>query len=324
MRKPAVSVSFVLVGLVAIGALLVAGEVLAAEKLKFGTGIKLYPPFYLPVLAAEEKGFWKQNGLDVEWVPFTGGSAMYQAISAGALNLGFASTATHFTATAGGAPAVMIRALILRDNFIIVVRPESPIQQAKDLRGRNISVSRLWSSSHIYGLIVVKALGLEKEVRFVAAGGTMEKMAGLMTGSLDSTIDPLSVMAPFMEKGLVRQVASITEYLPKDWVEMVLGASRGFLKNNPDTVRKVNKALTDAVTFIKRNPGWAIEKMKTMQGYSEKVAKIIYDNELDFSEDGKISRKAIENARNIFLEYGIVSKERVLPVEELFSNEFVS
>lgn len=35
----------------------------AAEKLRFGTALKIPPHNSLPPLAAEEKGFWKSQGL---------------------------------------------------------------------------------------------------------------------------------------------------------------------------------------------------------------------------------------------------------------------
>lgn len=55
----------------------------AAGKIKFATSIKLAPTFYLPVLAAEEKGFWKENGPEAELVKFKGGAKLYQGIVAG-------------------------------------------------------------------------------------------------------------------------------------------------------------------------------------------------------------------------------------------------
>src|SRR3990172_4897564 len=58
----------------------------AGEKIKFATAVKLFPVFYLPVLAAEERGYWKEEDLEVEWVPFAGGHPMNQAIAAGAID----------------------------------------------------------------------------------------------------------------------------------------------------------------------------------------------------------------------------------------------
>ncbi len=56
--------------------LLLATPRLAIERLKFGTSIKATQAFYLPILSAQEKGFWEERGLEVEGVPFKGGGLL--------------------------------------------------------------------------------------------------------------------------------------------------------------------------------------------------------------------------------------------------------
>ena len=46
---------------------------MAAYKLRLGTALKVGVYYNLVVMAGEEKGFWKQNGLEVEWIPFRHG-----------------------------------------------------------------------------------------------------------------------------------------------------------------------------------------------------------------------------------------------------------
>src|SRR3990172_7607859 len=68
--------------------LAVTSEIAAAERIGFATHIRTSPQFVLPVLAAQEQGLWKQQGLDVEYVPFESTSAMNQAVVAGAVVMG--------------------------------------------------------------------------------------------------------------------------------------------------------------------------------------------------------------------------------------------
>jgi ABC-type nitrate/sulfonate/bicarbonate transport system substrate-binding protein len=60
----------------------------AAEKVKIGTALSTHAVFVMPMLAAAEKGFWKQQGLDAEWLPFRGGAAMAQAAAGKAIHMG--------------------------------------------------------------------------------------------------------------------------------------------------------------------------------------------------------------------------------------------
>src|SRR3972149_46982 len=78
------------------------------EKLKLGTAVKVFPPYYLPILIAEEKGIWKQNDLEVEWTPFGGGALMVRAMAAGAINVGLNPSITHVESVGKGVPLVAV------------------------------------------------------------------------------------------------------------------------------------------------------------------------------------------------------------------------
>lgn len=63
-------------------------QIAAAEKIKFSTPLKTVPHYALPMLAAEEKGIWKQEGLEGEWIPFCSGGSAHRAFAAGAIQIG--------------------------------------------------------------------------------------------------------------------------------------------------------------------------------------------------------------------------------------------
>src|SRR3990172_13382428 len=90
---------------------------LAAEKLAFGTAIKENPVYMLPMLAGEEKGFWKEEGLEVQWVPFRGGALMYRAVAAGSINVGWGGIVSSVQAMVGGGPVVLVAGLQIGDPF---------------------------------------------------------------------------------------------------------------------------------------------------------------------------------------------------------------
>src|SRR3972149_933258 len=97
---------------------LVGGEILgvgnyswAIEKIKFGTPVKGSPSNYLPVVAAEDKGYWKENGLEAEWWPFTGASPLFQAVTAGSVLVGLAPAISVIQTQARGVPVLMVAKL---------------------------------------------------------------------------------------------------------------------------------------------------------------------------------------------------------------------
>src|SRR3972149_3132324 len=67
-----------------------------AKKVRSPTPFKTEPHHALVLLAGEEKGFWKQNGLEVQWIPFTSGTTMLQAIAAASVGMGGGKTTGIF------------------------------------------------------------------------------------------------------------------------------------------------------------------------------------------------------------------------------------
>src|SRR3972149_7287235 len=80
----------------------------AAEKVKIGTALKFQAVFAMPMLAAEEKGFWKQQGLEAEWVPFDAGTALHRAMAAGAIVLGINDITGVLTVISRGLPLIIV------------------------------------------------------------------------------------------------------------------------------------------------------------------------------------------------------------------------
>ncbi len=296
--------------------------IFALDKVKLGSAVKMVAYYYLPPLAAEEKGFWKENGLDVEWVPFGSGAIQMRAAASGTLNVGMVATATMITAAGGGVPVVMVSELVSSQGFNIWVRADSPHRHPRDLKGTRVAVTSLGGMMHALGRIIVKTHEMEKEVRFVGAGGTIEQVAGLRAGAFDATINTFGTMVGLKLAGIVRDIASASDYLPKPWFEQVVFARKDFGRTRPEVVRKILKATLQSLDFIGKNPRWAIDKMKSFQGLSEEAAKLVYDD-TKFTITGKIDRRAAENVRKLFIEYGVIT-DKAPPVDELFTNEYFS
>lgn len=299
--------------------LITAGTTPAAEKVRIGTGLKGVPTYELSMAAAEERGFWKEQKLEVEWTPFVGGGPLYRAMAAGHIEFGFSQTGSFMEAATGGVPGVIVADVQSEDPFLIWVRADSRIKQAEDLKGAKIGMAR--GAAHVNGLAIVRGLGIEKEVRFVSVGGTAERVAAAKAGAVEAFVQTFMPMAELMVKGEFRSVASTKPFLPKEWMTDIVVAHKDFARKNPETVKRMVKAILSALTFVQENPTWSIERLRTALGYSPEAAKLVFER-LRYGKDGKINPRAVENARNFLIEFGIVTKEKAPPVEQLYTAEF--
>lgn len=293
----------------------------AAERLKYGTFSKDHPVVYLPMLAAEERGFWKDNGLEAEWMAFRGSAEMMQGVAAGELTLGLSTAVSVIQAAARGIPIMAVSEFHLKDYFIVWVPGQSPVRSPADLKGTKLGITRIGGTDYAYMKMVLKSLQLEKDVRLVTMGGIPESLAMLRTGVVDGFIRSVYVMAKLKAAGEVRQLLVLDDYLPKEWLVHVIFASRESARAKPDMVKRAIRASLQAANFVGANQAWALAKIQKEQGFSEEVAKVIYQH-LEFTKTGKMKRAGLENVRNFLIEYGIVPKEKAPPLEEVYTAEF--
>lgn len=292
------------------------------EKVKVSTSVKFVPSYYLPMEAAEEKGFWKENGLEVEWVPFAGTAAQYVAVAAGASNIGLSTWEAPMVAAERGVPVMIVGEALSLTPWSVWVKADSPYRHPRDLKGARIGVPRLGGTSHMFGRIVARAHEIEKDVRFIGAGGMPEVIAGIKAGSLDGLVEPIVITVGLKLEGVIREIASLADYLPRPWKDGIIVFARTDLaRSSPDTVRRVIKATLQASDFLSKNPSWAVGNIKKNQRFSGEAAKVVYDAHR-FSATGKIDRRWVDNLRTTFIEYGILT-EKVPAVDALFSNNYI-
>lgn len=296
----------------------------ALERIPWGTAIKETPVYYLPLLAAEDGGLFREAGLSVEWVPFTGSPAMIRAMAAAKVEIGFAPAVSVIQAVERGLALVIVAELFPHDPFYIWVLTDSPLRSPWDLKGARIGLPRLGGTSLAYGRVVAKALGIEKEVRFVGAGGVAEKIAALKTGGIDAMTGSFGPQMKLKAAGEIRELVSVADYLPAEWVDEVAFSRREFITSKKETARKGLAAMLKGIAYARENPSWSVQKMKEVSGYSQDEAKIMFDwLRPGFTRDGQIKRRALENLRSFLLEYGIISKEKAPQVDQLYTQELL-
>ncbi|MEE8448375.1 MAG: ABC transporter substrate-binding protein [Thermodesulfobacteriota bacterium] len=296
----------------------------AQEKIKFSSSVRLSPNYYLPPMAAKHKGIWERNGLNVEWISFGSGGAHYRAFAAGVTRIGASMVASDIRSAARGVPTIIVSNLQLRDNFSIWVSTKGRLRQPKDLKGTKLGVSRYGGTEHSYGQMVAKQLGLAEEVKFVSTGGIRESLAALQTGGIDGVVLTPSQMINLKLRGLVKELLSIADYRADPWGSFVVIAHTGFVSKEPATVRRVVRSVLQANRFIMSKEGkpWVMAKMKEMNRYSDKAANFIYDS-MEFSLDGKLERKAIENVRSFMIEYKIIKAKEAPSIDDIYTDKFV-
>lgn len=311
-----------LIALFTLSWLIHLGDGLAAEKVKLATLLKTHPLYALPMLAAEEKGIWKEEGLEVSWIPFQGAGPFYRAAAAGAIDMGMAAALGTLHASIRGVPVIIVASLKEETDFYIWVLKESKIKEPKELWGAKIGTSSLGGASHLYGRAVTKALGLEKEVKFLALGSTPAELAAFKVGRVDAESLTLYTMATLKVRGEARELVAVKDYLPRPWVEQVLMARKEVTEAKGESVRKAISGFLKSARVVVRDRPWSLEKMVSFSGYPREAAEYLFGY-ISYSETGRTDLKAIANVARFMVEYGLVPEEKVPSSALLFTNNFV-
>lgn len=314
--KPVALISMVVI------ALFFSSGLSGQERIKFGTSSRTAPNQYLPVLVAQEKGIWKKNGLEGEWFPFNGGGPFMQAMAAKEIKAGYSATPTIFPAASRGLPIIIVSDHY-QTSFSYWVGPESPLRTPKDLKGTKVGIHSLAGTGWAMARIAARALGLEKDIRFVGLGTLSARLAALKMKRVDAIVVDTDSVVELVAKGELKELLGINSYLPKDWVSNTLVTRRDTVKEEGELVGRVVRSSLEAISLIKASEPWAREKLQATSGFSKEASKLVYEGlTAGFTKDGRINRQALENVKNFLMEYGLLPRDKSPAGEEIYTPVF--
>jgi len=214
--------------------------------------------YYLPLTIAEQLGYFKDEGLNVEIVDFAGGSAALRAVVGGSADvvsgayehtINLQANKQYFTAFVlqGRAPQISVGVSSKVANY------RSPA----DLKGLKIGVSAPGSSTNMVANFVLSKAKLKpSDVAFVGVGTGNAAIAAVRSGQIDaiSNVDP--VMTMLEQKGDVKIIADTRTIKGTDELfggPMPAGclyAPEDFVKKNPNTVQALANAMVRALKWL--------------------------------------------------------------------------
>ena len=292
-----------------------------AAKVKVGTALRTHPVFAMPMLAIEENGFWKKMGVDAEWIPFKGGSAMNRALAAKSIQLGITAVTGTVVGISRGLPVTIVYHMGPVTDFGIWVLSTSSIRKPGDLKGKTVATTRLGGTGDALGQLAAKAEGLVGSMKIIGAGGGAAATASLLSGASDGRLTTYFNILPLESKGRVRRVITVPDYLPKPWMGRVVYASNSFIKKDPDSVAKVLRAINAATKFIMKNKAWTVKTLKSHSRYNAEAAELGFPR-LKYTAAGRIDKKALANVRGFLIKFKLVKPGKTPPVEKLYTDRF--
>ncbi|MGB8933248.1 MAG: ABC transporter substrate-binding protein [Anaeromyxobacteraceae bacterium] len=232
--------------LAALLALLSAGAAQAAEPFKVR-----YPniQWFDPVYVADEKGWFKEEGIQIEWVGEVPAAQLVVAVAARSIDFANRHTPLVLTARAGGAKVKIVAAGAQttpdRPHMKYLVLPDSAVKGVKDLKGKKVAINSFGACSEYVLKEHLRRNGLDKDVNFVVIPDANQEQA-LKQGLVDVGV----LHSPYYEKvvktGAAREI--FNDHVVDDGLSGMLPyfTNEDFAREHPDVVRKFVKVLVRA------------------------------------------------------------------------------
>lgn len=224
---------------------------------------------------AEEEGFFKAEGLNVELTDVTSASQQVALMESGNLDIGGSGPAELLTAAAQGMPIKILPfsdvsstdpAKALRG---IVVDPGAGITNVTELKGKTLAVSNLLNAPHIDALGTLDLAGVSpQDTKFVAIPSG-QQWASLKSGEIQAAVmtDPSLTVALSNGAKIIENPEKSGNLLAFSWF-----ASDDFTKKSPKDAAAFLRAMNKAADLIEADPE-VLRNVAIEQGLDEKVAK---------------------------------------------------
>jgi NitT/TauT family transport system substrate-binding protein len=231
----------------------------AQSKRKVVFGVPVTPPnvVHIPPYVAKEMNFFGEQNIDVELVTFEGGTQTLRGSVAGGLDITGTSSDPAIVAAARGAGTKVLGTYSHKLSQSMLVQGD--IKSCKDLKGRKIGIQEIGAFNEVLSRAVLASCGLTpKDVDYVPIS-TKGRVAGLLSGQIDSAILHVDqAIVAKKKKAELNILVNLWEPLPK-WLYAAYIAPEKEIAGNRQLYIDIMTALVKANRFIYNNKAKTVE-----------------------------------------------------------------
>lgn len=200
----------------------------------------------LACAAATHLGCWEEQGLSVTWTPAQGGIKAMQMALSGAVDAAYGGLGPVLQLRAQGEPLRIVASMAraLAQNLVV----QSPIKDAKELRGAVWAVDGIGALSHHMARCIIDALGIgDEEIDWKVLGPPPERIEGLLSGTVDASLIRVEEALALKSDDsnalhILLGFADLKELVPVQ-PHGVLATTEEFERDHPDTLDQLARGI---------------------------------------------------------------------------------
>lgn len=259
-----------------------------------------------PVYLGIEKGYYKDEGIDLQPQLAQGGAAVVPSVQAGEYQFGFSNVVSLMIAKSKGVEITMLTpssrttGQVGNDLSAVVVTGDSAIRTPKDLEGKRISVNTLQNIGHVTINASMEANGADGSNIDFREMPLPDMQAQLEGGRIDAAW----VVEPFLSAILSSGGRAVLWNFADTDPNLIIAAyftSDKLRSENPDLVDAFVRATTKSMGYAREHPDEVAQILTTYTEIPEERARGLvlpkFDPELD--------RDVLQNTADLVQKYGL-------------------
>jgi NitT/TauT family transport system substrate-binding protein len=288
-----------------------------------------HAPFFL----GKERGYFDQEGIDLDIQEGRGSGVTVQAVAAGTATFGYADIATMIKAASKGAPVTAVGVALQTSPMSAMGFAEKNIRKPEDIKGKTVAVTPGDSMSQVWPLFLKKT-GLKDSDFKTVSGDAQTKLNAVMNSQADL------LLGYVMDQAIKLQDATHKDIYPirfADYgVNMVSSGiivQKDYLKAHPDVVKRFLRAATRSLEEAAKNPEAAVDAMlkaNPKSGVKEtalvgmkNTASLYHGPDNPKDRPLRVGVKNMDETLALLVDYGGLEKASAGKASDYYTNDFL-
>ena len=302
----------------------------AQEKLTYLFPAPDFLPAFAPFQLAKAKGYYKAEGLDVEFQVGKGGADVAKQVAVGNADLGGGIGDTPLIVRANGLTVKGVALLGGKSLTSLYVRKDAGIKSIADLKGKNVGVLAFQDTTYYNLLAMLASAGLKKDDVSIQAVGPAGVVQLMISGSLHAISGVPEWAAAIEAANVPLDRYAIDQTFPA--MAQAILASDKVIAERPKAVKGFVSATLKAIAEIMADPEKASKeyvaavpqhagKERAMEAIMRRYTEFVYSPAAG-AKLGQFEPARMQTVQKFYVDNKIV--ETAVPIADTFTNEFVN